>query len=195
MKKKILFLTILLVFALIVLSACTSLSATLDEITKLIKADYSEVMLNIETVSPEVTLTGVYNFKFVGDTTTVTYTVEKLNELSMSGGNEGFKHTETGTAVVSKDKLVEGDTELDLPQGTYFGGMNFKPAFFKNYQITSVKFEADVVNPQGFTGNKTLQCSKMHVKVLHKDNVLTQLIITYVAQNGSDVSIIYLFTK
>lgn len=195
MKKKILFLAILLVFALIVLSACTSLSATLDEITKLLKVDYSGVTLNVETVTSEVTLTGVYNFKFNGDTATVEYTVEKLNDLSMSGGTEGFKHTETGTAVVKNGKLVEGDTELDLPQGSYFGGLSFKPAFFKNYQITGVKFEADVINPQGFTGNQALQCSNMHIKVLHKADVLTQLIITYVAQNGSDVRIVYLFTK
>ena len=195
MKKKFIFLVILLIFALAILSACDKSSSTLEEITKLIKADYSEVKLSIKTVSSEVKLTGNYVFKFDGDTTTVTYSVEKLNELTMEGGTEGYKHTDSGTVVVRKDKLVEGDEELDLPLGNYFGGMSFKSEYFKNYEITGGKFEANVVNPQGFTGNKNLQCSDMHVKILFDANCLSQLVLTYVAQNGSDVSITYTFTK
>ena len=189
MKKKLLLVALLLVVALVCLSAC-GYQSTLDEITKLLNVNYSKITLNIETTQFGVTLKGIYNFTFDGDTTTIQYSVEKLNDPS---ADASFKSTETGTVVV-RDGKIEGESS-NLPDAVYYGGINFKQAYFKNIQSKGVRFEADVVNPQGFTGNRELKCSKMHVKVLHKEDALTQLVITYVAENGSNVNITYLFTK
>lgn len=197
MKKKLLpLLVIALVVALTCLTACNALSSTLNEINKLLRVSYSKITLNVETTYSEVTLKGVYVFTFDGDTTTIEYTVDKLNEPNTPDGlNDGYKSTVTGTAVVVDGNLVENSTNTDLSEASSLGGISFKPAFFKNCKTTNVRFEADVAQPKGFTGNKDLQCTNMHVKVLHKANALTQMIITYVAQNGSNVSLTYLFTK
>ena len=191
MKKKLLLVAMVLVVALVCLSAC-GYQSTLDEITKLLNANYSKITLNIETTQFGVTLKGIYNLTFDGDTTTIVYSVEKLNEPS-ADGSANFKTTETGTVVV-KDGKIEGESS-NLPDAVYYGGINFKQAYFKNIQSKGVRFEADVTNPKGFTGNRELKCTKMHVKVLHKKDALTQLVITYVAENGSNVDITYLFTK
>lgn len=193
MKRKVLFTVIVLMLALICLTACNGYSSTLSTLTKLIKVNYSEIMLNVETATPEITLSGIYNFKFESGSTTVDYSYERLNDLSMDGSNERLIRV-SGSAVVRDGKVIQDGVEVTLPTEAGFN-ISFKPAFFSNYKITSVKFEANVINPQGFTGNSDLVCSDMRVKVLHNKNSLTQLLITYVSENGSNVSITYLFTK
>ena len=198
MKKKILLLVIALVLvtALACLAACDHYASSLQNIQSLLKADYSEIVLNVETKTNGITLNGNYTLTFDGDKTTVVYEFDRLNELDVNEENaDSYLTRVKGSAVVENGKVVQGDTSVDLPQEVNFSGMSFKQAFFTNATTTNAKFEADVSNPKGFTGNNSLACTNMHVKVLHKANALTQMIITYVAQNGSNVTLTYLFTK
>ena len=197
MKKKLLFALIALSLTLVLLlTACTSYSFTLEEITKLLKVDYSEVPLNVTTTTDGITLNGVYTLTFEGDKTIVDYSFDKLNDLDINGDNaNGYLTTGKGSAVVENGMVVEGSAAVELPQEVDFNGLSFKPAFFENYSMTGAKFEADVKAPKAFLGNYRLECRNMHVTVLYSKDALIKIAITYVSENGSDVSITYLFTK
>ena len=194
MKKKFLLAIIALVMALTCLAACSNYASTLQKVQSLFNVDYSEVVVNIDTTTSGITLNGNYTLTFNDGKTTVEYAFDKLNELSDDGNNaDGYKSRVTGTAVVQNGQIVEGNVKL--PDAVDFSGISFKQAFFANYTITGAKFEADVTNPRGFTGNSDFVCSKMHVKVLYTQEAIGTMVITYVSEGGSDVSITYSFTK
>ena len=196
MKKKILFSVVALALALVLLTACTSYSSTLQDISKLLKVDYSEVTLNVTTKTSDFTLKGIYTLTFAEGKTNVDYSFDRLNDLSLDGENEdSYLTTVKGRAVVENGNVIEGDASVELPQELDFSGISFKQAFFKNYKMTGAKFEADVTDAKGFTGNAGLICKNMHVTVLYSKESLSKLTITYLSENGSDVSITYLFTK
>ncbi|MCH5157228.1 MAG: hypothetical protein J1G02_05070 [Clostridiales bacterium] len=196
MKKKIWILVIALVIALTCLVACDSYASTLQNIQTLLKADYSVVTLNVTTVTSGITLNGNYSLSFDGDKTTVVYDFYRLNELDVNGDNaDSFITRVQGTAVVQDGEIVEGDKSVNLPQEVNFNGISFKQAFFSNTTTTNAMFEADVINPQGFTGNNGFVCTDMHVKVMYSQSALTTMVITYVSERGSDVSVTYAFTK
>ena len=196
MKKKILLSVIVLVLVLVCLTACNKNTSTLQDMTDLLKVNYSKITLHVTTTASNVELKGVYTFTFEKDKTTVEYSFEKLNELSLEGGNaDEYISTVTGKAVVQNGNIVEGDTSVTLPQEVTLERISFKQAFFTNQKVTSNRFEADVKYPKGFTGNSNLECSNMHVKVLHRKDSLSQIAITYDTQSGSNVNITYVFTK
>ena len=196
MKKKILLTVIALVLALVCLTACNKFESALKNVTSLLDVKYSKIALHVTTTTNGFELKGVYTFTFEKDKTTVDYSFDKLNELSLDGNNEEeYISTVTGTAVVKDGVIVEGDTSLELPQEINLQRMTFRSTYFKNYTITSSKFEADVSNPKGFTGNKELKCSNMHLKILCRKDALSQIAITYLSEGGSKVKITYVFTK
>ena len=192
MKKKVLILAIVLVVALVCLTACNNLASTLKNITSKLNGRYSKVTINVKTTVLGEELYGAYVLTFDGDTTNVAYSFEKLNEVSASGSNS-FKSTVSGAAVVQNGKVTENSTSESLPQELNFTGLSFKQAFFKKYKITKTSFEAKVVNPQGFTGNRDFVCSDMSVKVIYKASGLTSMSITYKSANNAQVSVIYWF--
>lgn len=197
MKKRILLVSAVLVLVLVCLAACSGLDSTLTNINKFLKNDYSKVTVNVTTQTSKVTLNGVYNFSFDGDTTTVEYSYDKLNELNASGDNaDSFKSTVTGTAVVENGKVTSNGDSVDLPLGELdFTGLSFKEGFFAKTTVTPTTFEADVTNPKGFVGNSDFVCSDMHVKAQFTNNSLTKIEITYVSSDYSNVTISYTFTK
>lgn len=196
MKKKLILTVIALTLTLLLLTACNSYGSTLQDITRLLKIDYSKVTLNVTTTTSGVTLEGVYVLTFEEDATTIDYSFDKLNDLSMDGDNAGsYIDTVKGKAVVKNGVVVDGNLTEQLPQEVYFNGISFKQAYFENYTMTGAMFEADVKNPKAFMSNNKLVCSDMHVTVLYSKDALSKIEITYHSENGSDVSITYLFTK
>ena len=198
MKKILLVSALVLVFALTLtaLVACDGFFSALDDINKLIKLDYSTVTLNVTTETGEFTLNGVYTLTFDGDKTIVDYSFDRFNDLSIDGNNsDSYLTTVSGRAVVQNGKIVEGDVSVDLPQELDFNGISFNQAFFTNTNVTGAKFEADVKDVKGFTGNADMSCSNMHVTVLYSKDALSKITITYLSEGGSNVSISYLFTK
>lgn len=194
-KKKILLLVIALFVALTCLTACNSYASTLQDLQSLLKVRYSEVVLSTTTTTSDITLKGIYTMTFESDKTTVDYSFDRLNGLSLDGNNaDRYKDTIQGCAVVQNGSVIEGDTSVELPQELDFSGISFKQAFFKNYTISNTKFDADVAYPAGFTGGN-VECSDMHVTVLYSHTALKKIEITYTSNNGADVKITYLFTK
>lgn len=194
MKKKILILVIALVIALTCLAACDDYTSSLQQIQSLLKVDYTEVVLSVVTTTNGVTLNGSYTLSFDGDVTTVVYDYYRLNELDKNGNNaDSYLTRVQGVVTVQDGKIVDGDESVDLPQEVNFGGISFKQAFFTNVNTTAAKFDADVSNPQGFTGNNSLVCSDMHVMVMYSQTALSTIVLNYVSERGSDVKITYSF--
>ena len=196
MKKKYLLIAVILALVLVCLAACDGSNNTLSEISSLLKSNYSNVTINVTTETSDVTLNGVFDLIFNGDTTTVDYSYDKLNSLSMDGNNaNSFKTMVKGRAVVSGNNVtVDGET-LPLELGLNFAGLNFKQGFFTNVSTTSNSFKAKVKNPKGFTGNDDLVCTDMSVEVVFTASSLTKITITYVSSVGADVTVAYQFAK
>ena len=197
MKKKIVFAIIALSLAVVLLAACGGgYKSTLQQITKLLKVDYSEITLNVTTTTNDIALNGNYTLTFEDDRTIIDYSYDKLNDLSLDGNNaDSYLTRVSGRAVVENGVVVEGNTAEQLPEEVNYSGISFKQAFFANYKMTGATFEADVRVPKGFTGNTSLECSNMHVTVMYSKVALSKIAITYVSENGSNVSMTYLFTK
>lgn len=206
MKKKIFALFALLTVALLLFAACDLGLGTADfqKFNDMLKIDYSKVQVLINTKTDTAEFDGTFTLTFDGDEITIEYEFDKINffEISQDGSitapDGDFITTEKGTVVVRDGVIVEGDIGVELPDelGIYAGGFSFKQAFFSNVNSKNAKFEADVVNPQGFTGNDTLDCTDMHVVVFQNLNAgtISGIDLTYEA-NGADVTINYLFTK
>ena len=196
MKKRLVLLAVALCLALTVFGACENYASALQDITQLLRVDYSEVSLNVTTVTNGVTMTGIYTLTFDGDATIVEYSYDRFNELNTDGNNAGEYFSKvTGVATVVDGKVVEGDSSVTLPQEIDFGGLSFKPAFFARGAVNGTSFGADVVNPRGFTGNIDMVCTDMRVTVIYTPTALSKITITYTSDAGSNVSITYLFTK
>lgn len=196
MKKKLILAVIALTLTLTLLTACNGYDATLQDITRLLKVDYSKITLNVTTTTSGVILEGIYTLTFEENATVIDYSFDKLNELSMDGDNaNSYIDRVSGSARVKDGVVVDGNVAEQLPQEIYFSGLTFKQAFFENYTMTGAMFEADVKNPKAFMSNINLECTDMHVTVLYSKASLSKIAITYLSENGSDVSITYLFTK
>ena len=206
MKKKILVLFALLLAATLLLAACGSNPSVndLQEINDLLKIKYSKIEVRVNTKTDVAELNGSFTLTFNGENTNIDYTFDRINDFeigsdgSVTAPDGDFMVTEKGTVVVREGKIIQGETVQDLPiDELTVAGFSFKQAFFNNATLKKAKFEADVINPQQFTGNVSLNCKNMHVVVIRNlaDNVLTSIELTYTTQNGSEVKINYLFTK
>ena len=206
MKKKIFVVFALLTVALMVFASCDlgPSVADMQKYNDMLKQDYSQVQVLINTKTATAEYDGTFTITFDGDEITIDYSFEQMNtfEIGPDGSivapDGGFITSKEGTIVVRNGEIVEGDVDVELPDelGVYAGGFSFKPAFFSNAVIKNAKFEADVTNPQGFTGSDSLVCTDMHVTLIQNINTksLSNLELTYKA-NGAEVTITYLFTK
>ena len=206
MKKKITLLFVLLTVALLLLAACANVPSVndLQKINDMLKSDYSAVTVVVNTKTATADLSGTFTMTFNNGDTTIKYKFDRINTFDVDGsGNVSdaqgdFIVHEEGEVVVRDGKVVEGDKSVDLPLDQLtISGFSFKQAFFNNVSKKNAKFEADVVNPQNFTGNSALECKDMHVVVIQNTsaNILTSLELTYTSKSDAAVKINYLFTK
>ena len=205
MKKRIFVIFALLLVVLLLFASCdlSASSSDLQQINDMLKLDYSKVQILISTKSQGSEYKGKFTMTY-GEDTTIEYEIERANtfEIGDDGSivtpEDGFITNKKGTVVVRDGKIVDGDVDVELPElGVYVGGFSFKQAFFTNVSNKKAKFEADVTDPQNFTGNTSLVCKDMHVTVVRNinSNALTSIQLTYTSSNGSEVTINYVFTK
>lgn len=207
MKNKILVLFALLTVVMLCFAACDTLPSVndLQSINDMLKQDYSQVMVLTSTKTAQAELTGKFTMHFEQDQTTIEYEYDRVNTFDIEGDGDGIATPdgdyivrEKGVAVVRDGEVVDEDDSLNLEEfGLKISGFSFKQAFFDKANFQSAKFEADVVNAQDFTGNKSLNCTDMHVAVFFNTNtkVITRMDITYTSANGAAVAINYVFTK
>lgn len=206
MKKKIIVIFALLTVATLLFAACTdgpSLS-DLQNINDMLKASYSTITLTVKTKTAVTDLNGRFVMKFDGEQTTVTYEYEKISTFEV--GEDGslsvpeggyFITTESGEVVVRDGEIIYGDNTVELPDELFVSGFSFKQAFFRNATVKNALFEADVIKPQDFTGNSSLECTDMHVSVLRNVSAksLARMDLTYTTASGAEVELNYQFTK
>lgn len=205
MKKKVLLLFVLLTVALLCLTACNNPSVNdLQKINDLLKIDYSKVTVLVNTKTATTELNGNFVLTFDGEDTTIKYEFDRVNTFDAdSNGNIAYPDgdfivREKGEVVVRDGAIIDGDTNVQLNLNELrITGFSFKQAYFNNANLKNAKFEADVVNPQKFTGDEGLICDDMHVIVFRdiNANILTKIELTYTAENGAEVKLSYLFTK
>lgn len=203
MKKRILFVAIVLVTLLVCMVGCKEQNANLDTINSLLQSGYSKVTVNVTTQNSKVTLVGVYNLTFDSNKTNVSYSFDKLNTFDIDDGNFSapnsvWKTTVTGNAVIENGSIVEGDSTVDLPIDTLnFSGLSFKAENLAKVTMSNVKLQAEVKDVKAFVGSDSFQCSNMSVTVLFSAQAISKIELTYTANdsNASNVTVVYLFTK
>ena len=206
MKNRILILFVILALLSLCLVACYNGPGVndLQALNDLLQADYSAVTVVSNTKIDGVELNGNFALTFDGDETNIAYSFDKISSFEIDdNGNiadtdADFIETVSGIAVVRDGKVVDGDDSVDLPLSELtVKGFSFKQAFFSNATLQNAKFEADVVNPQQFTGNLALNCTDMHIIVIRNTvaKVITSLTLSYTSENGAQININYVFTK
>ena len=205
MKKKIILLFALLTVALLLFTACNTPNVNdLQKINDLLKVNYSKVTVVVNTKTANAELNGNFTLTTNGSATTVAYKYDRINSFevgadgSISDVDGDFIETVEGEVVVRNGKIVDGDEVEDFPLDELnISGFSFKQAFFSKASLKGATFEADVTNPQKFTGNEAFSGSDMHVVVIRntKTDTLTSIELTYTSANGAEVKISYLFTK
>lgn len=200
MKKKLVLITAaVLAILCLCLCACNLVSdKLLSRLSEMMRLDYSAVEIGITSTTDGLDLNGEFTLTFDDDAVNVKYRYDKLNsfgtDFDLTAPDE-WKTTVSGEAVVKDGEIVQGDANAELPfDAISFNGFSFKQAFFDNVKVSASRFEADVVNPQGFVGNNNFVCSDMHVNVKFGDYI-GRLEITYVSANGSDITLVYNFTR
>ena len=205
MKKKIVLLFALLTALLLLFAACaTPNSSDYQKFNDMLKKSYSEVTVQISTTTETAELNGKFVLTFIAGYTKISYEFDRINTFdvdasgNVSDADDDFIVQENGSVVVRDGAIVDGDTtvELNLAQ-LDVTGFSFKSGFFKNVNLAGALFEADVTNPQRFTGSDEMKdCTDMHVKLIYNvsANLLTSIDLTYTSENGAAVKINYLFS-
>ena len=205
MKKKLVILLIILVVATLCLAACDgSGDKELQTLNEYLKGSYSKITVVVSTKDAIAELNGNFTLTFNGTKVDVAYKFDKINSFDVDGNGNiadadgNFIQTIEGQALVRNGKIIDGDDSVELPLDQLSAsGFSFQKEYFSNVTLKNAKFEADVTNPQQFTGNSSLTCSDMHVIVIRNTvaKAITSIELTYTSSNGAQVKINYLLTK
>ncbi len=201
MKKLILALSAFCA-ALFTFTACAG--PNLDHLNDMLDLDYSKIVLTVKDIffedlplsdsNEEVSLTSVYEITYSGDVANVHYLVERFAQIDGILADESLATHEMleGEAMI-KDGLVitKPDDDVWVPI-QIAGGLNFKSQYFDNIDLGDMYFTADVKNPRAFMGSE-LYCTDMKVSAGFIDSFIN-MSITYRAQSGNNVEILYEFT-
>lgn len=204
MKKKLLSicLVVILTLAVICLASCKDESAEkLREINAALRMDYSEINLNISTLSDNANLSANYIIAKNNGETEVSYEVDRLNEFNVDDDNvfspvEFMTHL-TGTAVVRNDTIVSIDGDVideSMIVDVANVRMELRLSYFGKISVTDNGITTRVINPQGFLNNDDFSCDFMTLKVIMAGKALSHITITY--ESGDKlVTMNYSFTR
>ena len=194
--KKFCLLLVISILLIVTLCACdliTNVTASdMEKFNTLLDVDYDGWTLSVSTTTGDVTLNNKFVVTKETEKTTIDYTLEKLNEISIDGNNE-FKTTIRGSVTVVDGKIVSIDGEeanLDVEQFDEVS-MVFKLNYFKNISLNSTTLSADVTNPSGFLGCE-IDCQDMKLLAKYSDD-FDYIKINYTNTDGSSVEIKYEF--
>ncbi len=206
MKKKILFIAVILVVSTLILTACNLIPGSSDvyeELNEKVKMDYNMVSMETQTTYNGVTLVDKYNANKGANSTMVSYSTERLATIEKdANGNyvapKDMIVKKSGSATIQNGAIVEqsGDV-IDLPI-TKLEEINLK---FNEKYFTDVKtyaegvsnvFEAKVSTPWAFLDNPDFHGKDMSVVVRYGEK-LSSVMVDYTSQNGATVKVIYKF--
>lgn len=201
MKKLILALSVFCA-ALFTFTACAG--PNLDHLNDMLDLDYSKIVLTVKDIffedlslsdfDEEVSLTSVYEITYSGDVANVHYAVERFAQIDGTLADESLATPEKleGEAMI-KDGLVitKPDDDVWIPI-QIAGGLNFNNRYFDNIDLGDMYFKADVKNPSAFMGTE-IYGTDMKVYAGFIDSFINML-ITYRAQSGNNIEILYEFT-
>lgn len=166
-----------------------------DILNELSKIEYSQVHLNISTISGDVELKSSYTLT----DSEITYSLEQLNLLPEDGnvGNlsSNYKATLKGSAVIENGKVtwLDGD-KISIPSyDELIGAFNFDESNFRKIQQESGKLSAEVISASEFLGiDKNIK--NMKITVEYSDSSLQKITITY-NTDLSAVTTVYEYQK
>ena len=156
--------------------------------------------MEVVTEKDGITLNGNYEFVTDGDKVNVSYAFDKLNSFEVNGGAvtspDDFKTRVIGTAVVQNGSVTEingGAIESESLTQLNASSITFRRSLLTNVKVTDYTLQADVVNAKEFTGNDSFDGTNVKVRVGFR-KYLDKIELTY-EQNGTNVSVIYKFSK
>ena len=176
--------------------ACASPQETVyDKLNKFSKQSYSEIKLDVTTVTDGAELTAHYTLT----ADKVEYSVEQFSLLPTDGqigdASESYKFVTEGTATVEGNKIVSDNGEdVDIPAYNELkGGFDFKASYFTNIKNYTGKFSADVLSVSLFFG-VSKDISNVKLVVEYSETALESIVISYETAN-STVTSVYSFTE
>lgn len=196
MKKKILAVAALCAVA-VCSGACNTSSGRAEEydaLNSMLALNYSQITLTVKnTFDENNTLVSKYVIDYSGENVTVNYSIERFSVISLEPTSGGVKTTYTGEAVISGGAvtITEGDNvsvNADIAERR----INFKEEYFANADMTGIYLKADVNNASGFMGSDII-CTDMKVDATFLE-IFYNLKITYTADRGNKVELLYVFS-
>jgi len=171
MKKILIFVMIIsIASAVLCFSSCKTDERyqMLEEMTKL---QYKQIVMEVSSKA-EVELSAKFTSDFDGEKTTLNYTYDRVAKAELVDGvyviPDTYIETLTGNATVKDGKIISqnGDAiDVELEKLSK-AGFSFNALYFENASLGGDTFSADVINPKGFTGNASLRCMNMKVKIV-----------------------------
>ena len=162
-----------------------------DLLDDLADKEYSSIKTDIVTTTDFAEL----SCNYVLTQGFVTYSVEKLNLLSLDGNitdlSSDYKTTVSGYAQIKNGQVVEfdGDKDVEFPSYNEIkGNFNFDKSNFKNVVEGNNSFEADVIFPSKFYG-ADVDMSNLKVKVDYTETSLIEITISYSTTNATVVTV------
>ena len=202
--KKIILVVLVVSILTAILTACGS-NDVYSQLNNMMNEDYSVIKLEVETSSQGVTLTNKYTATTANNRTSIRYTVQKLNKITIGeDGNfdeDNMILTETGSALVENGKIIVLDGEAsNIPVN---GLQNLNVKFDKNYFMSTIHSENDGVKTitgtviqdhiKDFTGNQNFAGKNMTFTVTCGEK-LQSLVINYTMSAGASVKVTYTFS-
>ncbi|MCM1194846.1 MAG: hypothetical protein NC099_00840 [Corallococcus sp.] len=205
MNKKLICLLLVLLLALVCLSACEQNDAVrLTEINRLLRLDYSEIEIEVLTeIENNVQLEGKYKVtRLSNGDTKVEYKYESINDFEIENGvitaPDEFKSVYTGTAIVRNGVVAEHNgaeiSDGDITKYATFS-LTLRNSCFRKTNVNTNRFQAFVANGkekelfgEDFDGNDA------RIAVEFTDKAITMMEITYY-RSGAKVTAYYVFTK
>lgn len=202
--KKIILVVLVVSILTAILTACGG-NDVYSQLNNMMNEDYSVIKLEVETSSQGVTLTNKYTATTANNRTSIRYTVQKLNKITIGeDGNfdeDNMILTETGSAVVENGKIIVLDGEAsNIPVN---GLQNLNVKFDKNYFMSTIHSENDGVKTitgtviqdhiKDFTGNQNFAGKNMTFTVTCGEK-LQSLVINYTMNTGASVKVTYTFS-
>lgn len=176
-----------------------ALTSTLASIQEMTEKSYDSFNLTVTTKKDDITLKNQFKVRTADGKTTVSYTVESLNKISVENGaltvpdnmikvSEGKVEIADGKTVLLNGEAV--DINLESVDKL---ALQFKASYFESPSVKAASFFAKVTNPKAFTQNSAIDAQNMTVSVSFNTVKLQKLTLKYNLSTGESVTAEYMF--
>lgn len=202
MKRKLLALMALIILIAVSFTGCSKDSPQKDiyaQLNDMVNSDYPKYSVSVSSKFDETTLSSSYIVVTYKGSSSVSYSYEQLNPIEIVEGRavmpSEYMSVKTGSVTIKDGKItnMDGDEinvdlkDINIPK------ISFDESFFKNTEISSNKFTADVIKPTealGYTG-----CSDVKITIEFENTKFRVLKVSYKSERNSIVNIIYSFSN